>query len=697
MKNHFFKKTFLALLLCHFFGEMSAQLSIGIQPYSMSGVAEKHGQLSLPPIIKLAAPDVEKVVAENKKLNWPRVAVGIPTDLGIANSGLWTSLPNGDQLWRLQIGARDAEGLLLSFCSFQLPPEGLLHVYSPDGQQVRGAYSSINNTDGGSFAIGLVRGEELVLEYYHPANAKQPQLTIDEVGYYIVPEQTEKAGDLDINCPEGTPWQEEKRGVVSIYMKFANGWINASGAIMNNTNEDETPYILTSYNVVLEQTINNNDPDYGQFVFDFNWENENCGSGPISSDLASMTGCTLVSSYIHSDHLLLELNSTIPLSPHQPYFLGWDWSDATPDSYVSIHHPANVKKLAIGNFPAQIFPSWVTTAAYNYQPNTFFNLFWDNGETSVGSYGAPVINNARRVFGFITTPGGCGGEVYAGRLRKGWKPVGVPDNEKLSEWLDPAGTNWTQFDGMKGDGSCFTGDGPTEKANASVLGKLSEFVSSEMSGNYKIIEKAYINHRSEVDEALTSSDPKFRELQKALDVFVGHSRSNFFKAFIFNTDNVVSEKGVAVTHQFLTELKAVIPSKSFQEDVDKVLRLLHVGKGKDLKSALIAFDQARLDETTTNSFSFGQTIELTSFSLQNTLGNTSSFTAQLAGAGRLEIIVMDVNGQVVKHFPIAELNTGMHRFDIEKTGLSAGLYLVKYQFKGGLEKEQGVLKMMVVD
>ena len=68
-----------------------------------------------------------------------KVGVLIPTDLTIDNAGDWSTLPDGKKVWRLQVQAKDAIALMLSFKDFYIPENGKLFIYSSDKTHLIGA------------------------------------------------------------------------------------------------------------------------------------------------------------------------------------------------------------------------------------------------------------------------------------------------------------------------------------------------------------------------------------------------------------------------------------------------------------------------------------------------------------------------------------------------------------------------------
>ena len=65
------------------------------------------------------------------------------------NSGAWTKLPNGDRVWQIDIRARGAYSINLTFSNFMLPPQARLFMYSKNHKQILGGFSSNNNSAAG--------------------------------------------------------------------------------------------------------------------------------------------------------------------------------------------------------------------------------------------------------------------------------------------------------------------------------------------------------------------------------------------------------------------------------------------------------------------------------------------------------------------------------------------------------------------
>ena len=176
------------------------------------------------------SPDMTVIEAEDLADPNPyRVAVSVPVNLSIDNAGTWTELPEGGKIWTLSIKVEGAQALGVYYDNFWLPYGGELYLYNADKTQILGAYTEENNNPECVFANQLVQGDVVTLEYYQPEDQIiEPIISISNVAYnyrgFNFQFDPDRGGSLwcmiNVNCPEGDNWQDEKRGVVKQYMKI---------------------------------------------------------------------------------------------------------------------------------------------------------------------------------------------------------------------------------------------------------------------------------------------------------------------------------------------------------------------------------------------------------------------------------------------------------------------------------------------
>jgi len=102
----------------------------------------------------------------------PRFGYPHKVDFNLTNSGVWTSLRNGDRIWQLSIICPDALSINLLYDQFWLPESAKFFLYTDDQAHMIGAFTSRNNNGSidklQGFATGLLYGETIILEYYLP-------------------------------------------------------------------------------------------------------------------------------------------------------------------------------------------------------------------------------------------------------------------------------------------------------------------------------------------------------------------------------------------------------------------------------------------------------------------------------------------------------------------------------------------------
>lgn len=383
-----------------------------------------------------------------------RFAKSFELDLNFDNSGVWDILPNNDKIWRLKLKSENAYSLNIVLNEFELPEGAALYLYNPDRSFILGAFTSLNNNESKVLATSLIPGDEIIVEYYEPLNVMfHGKFTIARLGHdYRGILSVDKDGsfgnsgscNVDINCPEGDGWQTEKHAVCRIIMNSA---YLCSGTLLNNTNNNSTPYFLTANHCTGEP--------YNTWVFYFNYESPTC-SGVDGSVSQTISGCNLKATTSSSDSqnldfCLVEMSSTPPLT-YSPYYAGWNRSTSAAANTTGIHHPSgDVKKISKDN-------NAPITGDYNsgqYGDNAHWKILeWDLGTTEGGSSGSALFDENHRVIGDLT--GGqaaCGNSVndYYLKFNLAWDYYST-SSKQLKSWLDPAGSNPMTLNGYDPNG-----------------------------------------------------------------------------------------------------------------------------------------------------------------------------------------------------------------------------------------------------
>ena len=426
-------------------------------PHSVSENIELQNNL-----ISLEAPENIQELALQESLSGEsyKFAKFVESDVSIENNGSWTEVPNG-KIWSVDIKSEGAKNLSLYFDKFWIPNGGELYIYNIEKTHFVGPYTTKNNHSSGYYASELIAGDHLTIEYYQPNNQVQlPLININRVayGYKKIGGTLGGYGSSDncqvnANCSEGNNWENQKTSVCRIQIPDGQFVGLCSGALINNTNNDCKPLVLSADHCFSGGNISNN--DLNQTIYYFNYESSGCNNS-IPNNYEAITGCELLSNsggegdVGDSDFFLVELNSE---PSFDPYFSGWDRTNTGATSGVSIHHPSgDIKKIST-------FSQTLTSASglgFGNDNTTHWRVYWDDtqnghGVTEGGSSGSPIYNQNGLIVGDLT-----GGSSYCtatnqpdiyGKLWHGWDQMGNNSSSQLKPWLDPNNSGVTVLNG----------------------------------------------------------------------------------------------------------------------------------------------------------------------------------------------------------------------------------------------------------
>jgi hypothetical protein len=431
-------KRFFGLLLSILLGQIIvAQPSIGGKPFGLKTGIEKA------PVFRLSPINEEQLLAEDEQWRAQgdksfRFGKDVLVNLNINTHGQWTTLNNGDRIWRLAIQSEGAKSLNLIFSRFNLPASSKLFVYTPNGETVKGAFTEANENKNGGFAILPIAGDKIIVEYYATAGVTQnPELEISYVihGYRSFTKDAKDFGgsgncNNNVVCPEGNPWEAQIRSVVLLLT--GNGTRYCSGAAINNTSNDGTPYVLTADHC----GPGTND------IFVFNYKSPTCSPTQDWNLDAAVQGCTVRATNGGSDVCLVELDTEIP-AEYNAFLAGWNRQNVPPPNSVSIHHPdTDVMKISFDENDAEI--------ADFGGADCWHILNWEDGTTEPGSSGSPLFNENKQIIGqLFGGTANCNNNIddYYGRFVTSWS--GNQANARLRDWLDPSGSDLASVDGIE--------------------------------------------------------------------------------------------------------------------------------------------------------------------------------------------------------------------------------------------------------
>ena len=403
-------------------------------------------------------PDISSLQAEDA-INDPkgtapwRFGYNNYTDLNLNNSGTWIETINGSKIWRVVLSCEDALTVNLTFTESFIPEGNELYVYNPEKDFILGSFNE-NHIYKGELGTELVPGNTVVVEYFIPNGNDLGVINVSTVthGYRTANEFSEKAFgssggcNMNANCPDGATWVNERNSVVML-VSGSSGF--CTGALINNTLNDGTPYVLTANHCYSNPT---------NWIFRFNWQSANCNNPGGQPSFVSLSGATLRSRRTPTDFCLVEItggldNGTVPAS-YNPFFAGWDNTGDVPSSTVCIHHPAgDIKKISFDDDAASISQSMGSSEA-----SSTWTVQWDrNTTTEGGSSGSPLFDQNHRIIGQLWGGGASCQNInapdYYGRVSKSWNPSGSNTTNQLEHWLDPNSAGAGFVDGFDPSGA----------------------------------------------------------------------------------------------------------------------------------------------------------------------------------------------------------------------------------------------------
>lgn len=459
-----------------------AQMSYGGEPYSFKNTISQ-----VVPTIEIEALDAEALLAEDAAIPGKdhalRIGMTKAVNYSMENSGRMDMLPDGGRVWRIAFHMEDATFTSMNFSKFNIPDGAELYLYTPDRESVIGKFINKNQMEDGTFYPQEMPGEDIVVEYYEPANvAFHGELAINQIsqGYYDFFHIKEVEGGLgnaegtchpNAICYDGT-WHAQINAVACYTITVGGSVYMCSGTMINNTAQNNKQYFLTA-NHCYESGAS--------FKFYFLYQATTC-TGSNGSIFKTATGATVRArdnANSSSDFMLLEITGAIN-SAYDVYLAGWDCSGTTPTNPTScgaIHHPGgDIKKFSIPQTlrnGAQVYSNmtkyWVTTWAYS------------TGTTEQGSSGSALFDKDKRIVGQLYAGSsscvatseqgheGPSGEDFYGKLSNSWTNSNNSSNaKKLKPWLDPNNTGATVLDGRWLNSTPGTGIANHNAANLNV-------------------------------------------------------------------------------------------------------------------------------------------------------------------------------------------------------------------------------------
>lgn len=371
--------------------------------------------------------------------------------------GSWSALSNKNKIWKLNIDVPQATGFFVRFDDFYLPEGAKLYVYNKDNTSDAVVYIHSDNPSGGAYSIENLKGDNVVLEYVVSDKVTElPRILLSDVGYKYTNGNGEHSDFntsascmINVNCPDAENWQYQKKGVVLLRMtKSDNKTYLCSGSLINNTNNDKTPYLLTADHCFENMSVDQI-PDNTSFIFEYEYPTCQMEKGAQAPKYKYHKGSeVMVINPISggSDGALLKLSESIP-DDWDVYFNGWNRENKATSSGAVIHHPmGDVKKISFYE-KEPVSGRWNSSSP----SGTHWVVTYSKGATQGGSSGSPIFNSAGLIIGTLT---GGNNQLcnltepdYYGKMWYHWNQY--PDASRhMSKYLDPINLGVTKLAGL---------------------------------------------------------------------------------------------------------------------------------------------------------------------------------------------------------------------------------------------------------
>ena len=439
------------LTMLSFQGNLKAQVSHGGRPLPLSLMRSTNGQMfkEMPPFDVQEELRIDSLNESDLRSGF-RFAYKFITDYNRYNSGVTFTGPDGTRVWRLGIYSPGALSINVLFSEYELPEGAQLFLYNEDQTQILGSFNHLNNSELNLLPVSPIQGDRLIIEYQEPANASfQGRLTVGEVNHGYRSLRGLEPGDntsLIGKIPPLACYQDGTNDYAqwgqSVVLLIIDGSVGCTGTLINNTDNDGKPYLLTASHCLNKQFTMKN-PDYekiaGSIVCFFNFNSPFCD--PILRGTEEMSTASTYFKAVNemADMALLELTATPPVY-YRPYYAGWNAQEVGPAPYTCIQHPQySVKRISISD--EDLAPFTLTDPNMIFYENAHLHVkTWEVGYTASGSSGSPLFNANGEIIGALS--GGQSSENspkndYFFSLKKPWDAIDTPERQ-LKYWLNPS-------------------------------------------------------------------------------------------------------------------------------------------------------------------------------------------------------------------------------------------------------------------
>jgi hypothetical protein len=374
---------------------------------------------------------------------------------------LLTFLPDGTRVWQIGVKSKGAYSINLLLRNFEIPEGGKLFVYNTDYSHIIGSFDYRNNSPEKILPLQPVSGESIILEYSEPPNTTfEGNFTLAEVNHDYRGFLRNEPGTAAYLCmPDALCSDATEETIRSTVLLIINGTSACSGSLINNTEDDGLPYLLTAVhcfntNLPVSKDLNYYIEKAGTVIAFFNYHSPVCDIQMRGVEEMSMAVAYPRVILEKNDVALLEFQDTPP-DYYNAYYAGWNVeSTAGSAPYTNLHHP---------NFSVKKYGKAASVALVTFEP-TLFNAAshwrvpaWAIGSTHFGSSGSPLFDKNNLIIGGLsggysecngTNPNNANDFFFA--LYKGWENItsgNVTSGNQVKNYLDPNNEGVSQHSG----------------------------------------------------------------------------------------------------------------------------------------------------------------------------------------------------------------------------------------------------------
>lgn len=411
------------------------------------------------PATKILAnkPNLKSIQAEDIKRSLEdlpyRFAIPVKSNLDFTQQGVWTEY--GDKsIWRLNVSGEHVQSFNIGLKGVFLPQGAKLFFYSDNFNSLVGPYTHKDNKSHRELWSPVIESNSVTIEINVPTQYKSlvkfRVATISQGYRSIRSSEMAKSGSCnnDVVCSEANPWQNEIRSVARYTITVGASSFFCTGTLINNVEENLTPYFLTAGHCGVDSTTAASITAY------WNYETSVCQGTPDGQltqfqNGMSYLGGTDSTGVGGSDFALAQFDTT-PDASFNVYWAGWDNSSNAPSSAVGIHHPAGDEKRISFDNDSLTITNYASSMADANGTHLMVGA-WEDGTTEGGSSGSGIWNENHHLVGTLSGGGASCQALdqpdWYGRFATHWLGDGTNEGQ-LRVWLDPNDTGAITLDGQ---------------------------------------------------------------------------------------------------------------------------------------------------------------------------------------------------------------------------------------------------------